>query len=180
MRRDRREFDAFVDEVGGALLHTADLLTGDPRRAERRVRRALARTCLHWRRAADADPMRLAYRALLAGYLDPWRPRPWRRRPSSGPDDARAATLCALDRLSRVERAVAVLRWYALLDAFDTADALGLPVDAVLAAEERAAPVLGRAPRPGGSAPGPATVVWQADLAAPRADPGRGMPPGAP
>lgn len=179
MRRDRREFDAFVDEVGAALLHTADLLTGDPERAERRVRRALARTYLHWRRAADADPMRLAYRALLAGYPDPWRPRPWRWQSSSGPDDARSATLRALDRLSRVERAVAVLRWYALLDAFDTADALGLPVDAVRAAEERAAPVPAGPPRVGGCAPGPAAVVWQADLVAPRAAPGRGRPPRA-
>lgn len=190
-RRDQREFDAFVRAVGDRLLHTAELLTGDPVRAERRVNRALARTYLKWRHSAEPDPTRIAHRALVAGYLDPWRPLPWRpqpvRRPyrdspgtAGGPagvwagvapaagvgasvgagepgscTDAEAArardeVLRGLDGLTRLERAVTVLRAYARLDEFDTAEALAVREATVRSAYGRAAARLAAA----GSAPG--------------------------
>ncbi|UGQ09372.1 hypothetical protein LO772_20790 [Yinghuangia sp. ASG 101] len=183
-RRTQHEFDAFVRDVGDRLLQTADLLTGDPARADRRVDRALARTYLKWRQATELDPTRIAHRALLSGYLDRWRPLPWKPQPprtgrpidaDTDPDAARAEVLRSLDRLTRLERAATVLRSYARLDAFDTADALGVSEDAVLAASDRAARVLRS---------GAETVTWSAAADAERAvagasrgDPTRASPP---
>ncbi|MCF2528203.1 hypothetical protein [Yinghuangia soli] len=150
-RRDQREFDAFVTAVGDRLLHTAELLTGDPERAERRVRRALARTYLKWHRTPDRDPSRIVHHALMAGYLDPWRAVPWRRQPAlavGAAGTARDEVLRDLDRLTRLERAVTVLRAYARLDEFDTADALGLPETTVRAAFGRAGARLQAGQRP--------------------------------
>lgn len=179
-RRDRREFDAFVCAVGDRLLHTAELLTGDPGRAERRVNRALARTYLKWRHSVEPDPTRIAHRALVAGYLDPWRPLPWRPQPiwrRPGGDEAERArdeVLRGLDRLTRLERAVTVLRAYAQLDEFDTADALALRESAVRSAYGRAVARLAAAESPVESAAGfdaaPArrnsrdTVTWTAGV----------------
>jgi DNA-directed RNA polymerase specialized sigma24 family protein len=162
-RRDQREFDAFVRAVADRLLHLAELLTGDPGRAERRVRRALARTYLKWRHSEEPDPTRIMHRALMAGYLDPWRPMPWRPRRGASPwrgrrfagetDEAAGArdeVLRDLDRLTRLERAVLVLRAYGRLDEFDTAQALSVPEESVRRALGRAAgkmPKVGRAGR---------------------------------
>lgn len=162
-RRTQHEFDAFVRDVGDRLLQTADLLTGDPVRADRRVDRALARTYLKWRQATELDPTRIAHRALLSGYLDRWRPLPWKPQPpyagpadtAADPEAARADVLRGLDRLTRLERATTVLRAYARLDSFDTADALGVPEDAVIKAFDRAARVL----RPPSEA-----VTWSASV----------------
>ena len=133
-KREAREFDVFVHTVGAQLLHAADLLTGDRQRAERRVERALAHTCLNWGRLPHQDPVRTAWRALLAGYLDPWRPGP---RGYRGPGPADGEPFTTLDRLGRVERATVVLRWYARLDEHDAAEALGLPVETVAGAWRR-------------------------------------------
>ncbi|NUU24161.1 MAG: hypothetical protein HOV68_22060 [Streptomycetaceae bacterium] len=163
-RRDQREFDAFVRTVGDRLLHLAELLTGDPGRAERRVRRALARTYLKWRHSEEPDPTRIMHRALLGGYLDPWRPLPWRPCRGSSPwrdgadageAEARDEVLRGLDRLTRLERAVVVLRAYGLLDEFDTAQALGVPETAVRRALHRAAAKV--------RAGAVNTVTWRAD-----------------
>lgn len=156
-RRAQHEFDTFVRDVGDRLLHTADLLTGDPARADRRVDRALARTYLKWRQASELDPTRIAHRALLAGYLDRWRPLPWTPQPPragrpadprTDPEAARTEVLRSLDRLTRLQRAATVLRMYARLDAFDTADALGVPEEAVIEAFDHAARVLRPAREP--------------------------------
>lgn len=133
-KRDAREFDVFVHSVGAQLLRAADLLTGDRQRAERRVERALAHTCVTWSRLPDQDPVRTAWRALLAGYLDPWRPGPRGYR-GEHPDAGEPFT--TLDRLGRVERATVVLRLYARLDEYDAAEALGLPIETVARAWRR-------------------------------------------
>ncbi|MFI1386195.1 hypothetical protein [Embleya sp. NPDC020886] len=133
-RRDAREFDLFVQTVGTQLLQAADLLTGDRRRAERRVERALAHACVHWNRSPGQDPVRTAWRALMAGYLDPWRPGPRGYR-GELPDGGEPFT--TLDRLGRVERAAVVLRLYARLDEYDAAEALGLPIETVALAWRR-------------------------------------------
>ncbi|MGC0419295.1 RNA polymerase subunit sigma-70 [Embleya sp. AB8] len=133
-KRDSREFDLFVHTMGSRLLHAADLLTGDRRRAERRVERALAHTCLTWNRLPDQDPVRTAWRALLAGYLDPWRPGP---RGYRGQLREAGEPFVTLDRLGRVERAAVVLRWYARLDEYDAAEAIGLPIETVAGAWRR-------------------------------------------
>ncbi|MFI6985677.1 hypothetical protein ACIBSV_44940 [Embleya sp. NPDC050154] len=133
-KRDAREFDVFVHSVGAQLLRAADLLTGDRQRAERRVERALAHTCVNWSRLPDQDPVRIAWRALLAGYLDPWRPGPRGYR-GEHPDAGEPFT--TLDRLGRVERATVVLRLYARLDEYDAAEALGLPIETVARAWRR-------------------------------------------
>ncbi|MYV98872.1 RNA polymerase subunit sigma-70 [Streptomyces sp. SID3343] len=133
-KREAREFDVFVHTVGAQLLHAADLLTGDRRRAERRVERALVHTCLKWSRLPSEDPVRTAWHALLRGYLDPWRPGP--RGYQGEPADA-GEPFSTLDRLGRVERAAVVLRLYARLDEHDAAQALGLPIEAVALAWRR-------------------------------------------
>ncbi|MFF7248015.1 RNA polymerase subunit sigma-70 [Embleya sp. NPDC008237] len=133
-RRDAREFDLFVHTVGTQLLQAADLLTGDRQRAERRVERALAQACVRWSRSPGQDPVRTAWRALMTGYLDPWRPGPRGRRGEPPGGDEPFATL---DRLGRVERAAVVLRLYARLDEYDAAEALGLPIETVAGAWRR-------------------------------------------
>ncbi|MFE3198915.1 hypothetical protein [Embleya sp. NPDC059237] len=133
-KRDAREFEVFVHTVGTQLLHAADLLTGDQQRAERRVERALAHTCLKWSRLPSQDPVRTAWRALMAGYLDPWRPGP-RGHDHELPDAGEPFT--TLDRLGRMERAAVVLRLYARLDEYDAAEAMGLPVETVSGAWRR-------------------------------------------
>ncbi|MYS83297.1 hypothetical protein [Embleya scabrispora] len=133
-RRDAREFDLFVNTVGVQLLQAADLLTGDRQRAERRVERALAHTCVYWSRLPDRDPVRIAWRALMAGYLDPWRPGP---RGHRGDLPYGGEPFATLDRLGRIERATVVLRLYARLDEYDAAEALGLPIETVAGAWRR-------------------------------------------
>ncbi|MEU8135634.1 hypothetical protein [Streptodolium elevatio] len=222
-RRDQREFDAFVRAVGDRLLHTAELLTGDPVRAERRVNRALARTYLKWRHSAESDPTRIAHRALVAGYLDPWRPLPWRPQPTRGPgrgwaagsaevwagvapgagvgaavgagepgsctdaeaERARDEVLRGLDGLTRLERAVTVLRAYARLDEFDTAEALAVREATVRSAYGRAAARLaaaagvGTAAQPGGAnrRRSRETITWTAGVGVTH---GQTLAPGAP
>jgi hypothetical protein len=144
-KREAHEFDAFVHTVGAQLLHAADLLTGDRRRAERRVERALVHTCLRWSRLPNQDPVRTAWHALLRGYLDPWRPGP---RGHRGEPTHAGEPFGTLDRLGRVERATVVLRLYARLDEHDAAQALGLPVEAVALAWRRGMAEMLSADRP--------------------------------
>ncbi|WP_406285785.1 RNA polymerase subunit sigma-70 [Embleya sp. NBC_00896] len=133
-KREAREFDVFVHTVGTQLLHAADLLTGDRLRAERRVERALAATFLKWNRVSHHDPVRTAWRALMRGYLDPWRPGP---REYRGELADAGEPFVTLDRLGRVERATVVLRLYARLDEHDAAEAMGLPIETVAGAWRR-------------------------------------------
>lgn len=127
--RRAREFEAFVAGAGGRLLHTATLLTGEPKgdteAAERLLIAALARTYARWDRLRGEDPYDRTRRELADLFAH--RGRRY-RRPRGGP----------LDRLTPQERLVLVLRLYEGVAEEQTAAALGLPVERVRAICTRA------------------------------------------
>jgi Sigma-70, region 4 len=100
----RADFDEFVAVCSGRLLRTSYLLTGDLRRAEDLLQRALARARVAWHRL-DRQP-ELYVRRLLVEAAAPW----WKSRARSQ------------------RRAVLVLRYFDDLSEEDTAELLGVPV----------------------------------------------------
>jgi hypothetical protein len=100
----RADFDEFVAVCSGRLLRTSYLLTGDLRRAEELLQRALARARVAWPRL-DRQP-ELYVRRLLVEATAPW----WK------------------DRARSQRRAVLVLRHFDDLSEDDTAELLGVPV----------------------------------------------------
>ncbi|WTC16859.1 RNA polymerase subunit sigma-70 [Streptomyces cellulosae] len=141
-----QEFRAYVAGAGGRLLHTATLLTAEPRdaspRAQRLLTLALARTYACWDRLHGEDPYdhtrrylmtRFALSTLRYGARLPFRP------PPGGP----------LAELSPQERLILVMRLHEGIGEDQTAALLGLPVERVRAVQNRAmAVVLRPAPKP--------------------------------
>ena len=132
-------FDDFVLRKSARLLRTAYLLTGDPGHAEDLLQVALVRTARHWARARDA-PAAYAHRVLINLMHD--RNRRVARRAIEQPlddhDVARRsvvdhaelvidhdAIIRAIKLLSRRQREVMVLRFFADLSVSETADAIG-------------------------------------------------------
>src|SRR3954447_6079785 len=74
------DFDAFVVGSSGRLLRVAQLLTGDPGRAEDLVQDAYAKAFLRWDKIRADDPWAYVRRSLVNGYTDWWRRRPWREQ----------------------------------------------------------------------------------------------------
>jgi RNA polymerase sigma factor (sigma-70 family) len=124
---DPRSFDAFVLAHGPELVAFARRLTLDHHRAEDIVQDVLARLALSWSRTAGVTDLRAyAYRAVLNDFLS-WRRRlSSRERPWADPGERRGGTAPAADsgladrdllrgtlaRLSPIQRAVLVLRYY--------------------------------------------------------------------
>jgi RNA polymerase sigma-70 factor (sigma-E family) len=120
-------FDGFVLAHGPELVAFARRLTLDHHRAEDIVQDVLARLALSWTRTAGiADLRAYAYRAVLNDFLS-WRRRlSSRERPWGDAGDRHGGTVPAADagladrdllraalaRLSPVQRAVVVLRYY--------------------------------------------------------------------
>ena len=151
--RDEDGFTAFAAANGRRLRHAARLLTGDDGRAEDLVQTALARTYLRWDRIRADDPWAYVRRCVVNGYTDWWRRRPWREQPygdvsalgvgPSSPDVAaraadRDALSAALGQLTRRERAVVVLRYYADLSEVQIGAALGMTPGTVKSTSMRA------------------------------------------
>jgi RNA polymerase sigma-70 factor (sigma-E family) len=136
----------------GRLLRVARLLTGDPGRAEDLVQDAYARAFLRWDKIRADDPWAYVRRCVVNGYTDWWRRRPWREQPYADlsplpgrvtPDPAsraadRDALTLALAQLTRRERAVVVLRFYADLSEAQIGVALGMPPGTVKSTSLRA------------------------------------------
>jgi hypothetical protein len=150
--RRAREFEAFVAGAAGRLLHTATLLTAEPRDANPRARRlltlALAHTYASWDRLHGEDPYDSARRQLAVRFQR----AAWyqygsfgRRRPS--PDNV-------LARLTPLERLILVLRLYEGVAEEQAAALLGLPTERVRAICARAMATLLHPPR----GPAPARV----------------------
>ncbi|MEP7090916.1 MAG: sigma factor-like helix-turn-helix DNA-binding protein, partial [Nocardioidaceae bacterium] len=151
--RDRADVEEFVAVCSGRLLGTADLLIGDPDRAEQLLVRALAAAWSSWRRL-DAPPETYVRQVLVARATTRWRPV-GPGRPAAGDDRLRRA----LAGLTRRQRAVVVLLWYDGLDEEDTAAALGCSAATVATVASAALVRLG-------VSPGPQVDVLRRDLAA--------------
>jgi RNA polymerase sigma-70 factor (sigma-E family) len=151
------DFDLFVAEHAPELMRLAVMLTGDPDRAERLVRSTLARSYRRWRRIRRRDdPQAYVRRALVRHYVSWGAPHaghdaattPDLGPPFSGevlttsPAD-RAATWELLSRLSRRQRAVVVLHYYADMPLPMVADEMGSPEATVAAEAARALEALG-------------------------------------
>ncbi|MET8134531.1 MULTISPECIES: sigma factor-like helix-turn-helix DNA-binding protein [unclassified Streptomyces] len=143
--RRAREFEAFVAGAAGRLLHTATLLTAEPRDANPRARRlltfALAHTYASWDRLHGEDPYDSARRELAARFQR----TAWhqygsfgRQRPSPGN---------VLAPLTPQERLILVLRLYEGVAEEQAAALLGLPTERVGAICARAMATLLHPPR---------------------------------
>ncbi|MFJ8581491.1 SigE family RNA polymerase sigma factor [Micromonospora sp. NPDC093277] len=129
-----REFTAFVNERGGALLRVAYALAGNQHAAEDLLQNALAKAYARWPRIrGDAEPYvkRILYHDQISG----WRRRSRRaevpvaelpERSAAGPDpDLRLLLRDALRALPPRQRAVLTLRYLEDLSVEQTAALLG-------------------------------------------------------
>jgi RNA polymerase sigma-70 factor (sigma-E family) len=144
-------FVRFVGECGPQLYRVAYLLTGHPAAAEDLYQAALTRSYAAWRRVRREDAYRYARRVLVNLHTDWWRAPLSRRERSraSVPDVAstedpaaavadRDQVTRALRVLTRRERAVIVLRYFADLSERDTARELDIGVGTVKSTTARA------------------------------------------
>lgn len=158
--RRAQEFRAYVAGAGGRLLHTATLLTAEPRdanpRAQRLLTLALARTYACWDRLHGEDPYDRARQYLAARFAR----EAWHRYGALG--RSRRRPVGPLGPLAPQERLVLVLRLYEGVAEEQTAALLGLPVERVRTVCDRATAALLRPP------PAPARpVASQAKAATP-------------
>jgi RNA polymerase sigma-70 factor (sigma-E family) len=140
------EFSQYVAARGRALWRAAWLLTGDAQLAEDLAQTALAKAWPHFERvAANGSFEAYVRRAMVTTYVS-WRGRRWVGEiPSDRVPDATTGEqpvdldlVRALASLSRQQRAVVVLRYFADLTETDTAAALGCSVGTVKTHHTRA------------------------------------------
>ncbi|HZE41254.1 MAG TPA: SigE family RNA polymerase sigma factor [Stackebrandtia sp.] len=139
-----REFDEFARARTPALLRSAFLLTGDQHLAEDLVQTALAKTLLAWKRLQRTENAEAYTRKVMYHLQVGW----WRRRAreravlqlvdrpdtqaDASEDIARQIALHqALQRLTKRQRAVLVLRFFEDRGVNDTARILGCTVGTV-------------------------------------------------
>jgi RNA polymerase sigma-70 factor (sigma-E family) len=145
----RDAFRAYVVARSAALLRTAYLLTGNRADAEDLLQTALAKTYLAWDRIRDREAVDGYVRRILVNTQTSF----WRRRRPEAlydevPDapsrdrhadsDLHDALWGALDRLTRKQRAMVVLRYYEDLSEAETAAVLGVSVGTVKSTTSRA------------------------------------------
>lgn len=130
-------FAEFVHVRIRALSRTAYLLTGNRQEAEDLVQIALTRAALRWPALRADNPEGYVRRILYTEHVSRWRRRRLREvlaaappdLPAPDPSDAAAVRLAvrrALDRLTRKQRAVIVLRYFEDLTEVQTAEVLGI------------------------------------------------------
>ncbi|QNN53656.1 SigE family RNA polymerase sigma factor [Nocardioides mesophilus] len=140
-QRATEDFEAFALARSGDLYRQAWALCGDPHRAEDLVQETLAKVFVKWRRIDT--PYAYSQRTLLRTYLSRRRLRSSSELPSAEmpetagttdpmvDSDLRLILQEALAELSRLDRAVLVLRYLEDLSVADTAERLGLSPGAV-------------------------------------------------
>jgi RNA polymerase sigma-70 factor (sigma-E family) len=155
---DRESFLRFVAESGPQLYRVAYLLTGRVPLAEDLYQDALTRAFVSWRRVRRDDAYRYVRRVLVNLHTDWWRsPRSWRERawvavPEVGGDDPASAVadrdqlVRALRGLTRRQRTVIVLRYFADLSERETAEELGVGVGTVKSTTAKALAALRLSP----------------------------------
>jgi len=148
-------FVEFVTARSDALLRSAWLLTGDTGRAEDLLQVALTQAWRNWRTIDRAQsPEAYVRRIIFTTYVSSWRRR-WRAETPSGfePDAAgphdvaadvatRDAVRRALARLSRLSRAIVVLRYVEDRPVNEVAELLGCSPGTVKTLASRAMDVL--------------------------------------
>lgn len=132
-------FAAFVAASAGRLQRIAELITGDPHQAADLTQSALERAYLNWPRVQADDPMAYVRKIVVNQYRDWLRARMRRperstgllpERPAAGDFADRHAqrdlVLGALSVLTRRERQVVVLRYFADLSGPQIAEELDI------------------------------------------------------
>ena len=150
MKRDD-DFAAYMRARWTTLVRSAILLGCSGADAEDLAQVALTRCYAVWPRVRDADnPDAYVYRVLVNAHRDSRRRRWWGERPTERvPDTAETfdpfaeldvadSVRRALAELSAAHRAVVVLRFFAHLSEYDTAQALGVPAGTVKSRTSRA------------------------------------------
>ncbi|WP_034592517.1 SigE family RNA polymerase sigma factor [Hamadaea tsunoensis] len=141
---DTDDFAEFVASRSATLLRAAWLLTGDAGKAEDLLQTALMATWRRWARvAAGGDPEPYVRRVLFSTYVSWWRRR-WRAEVPTQvlpdgmrPDDVaqsqaeRDVVRRALNKLTRQQRAIVVLRYVEDLSVAQTAEILQTSPDTV-------------------------------------------------
>jgi RNA polymerase sigma-70 factor (sigma-E family) len=142
-------FTAWATARYAGLLHAALLISGDPQAAQDLVQSSLAKTQVAWRRVRE-NPDAYVRRVMVTTNTDVWRRQPWREQSSAamvdrpaeasgfGVVDDRDELLRALQRLTRKQRAIVVLRHYVQLSEEETAAVLGCSVGTVKSTASRA------------------------------------------
>ena len=149
MEQDR-EFADYARESWGSLVRAAVFLGCTPHEAEDIAQTTLVRCYTAWPKVAGADNRTAyVYRMLLNCLRDSRRRRWWTERPTAdvpetaSSDAADAVDLAdavhrALEGLSKRNRDVVVLRYFAGLTERQTAEALGVPPGTVKSRLSRA------------------------------------------
>jgi RNA polymerase sigma-70 factor (sigma-E family) len=181
--RTRVEFERFVSDHSERLLRTGYLVTLDLAEAEDLVQECLLRVARRWRRVSGmARPDEYARRVLVNLALDGRKRRTRRSRelehadagPSQFGSDPRASTeiaaleqrddlLRAMAGLSRRQRVVLALRYFADLSEAQTAEALGCSLGTVKSTSSRGIAQLRQALDADGAARGVRESSWSFD-----------------
>jgi RNA polymerase sigma-70 factor (sigma-E family) len=143
MGRDggRTSFEEFAAARWGALVRVAYLLTGHPQDAEDLLQSALERVAMRW--STLEEPEAYTRKVLYTQATSRWRrlrSRPAEALTGQPPErpaavqrevETRIVLEAALERLTRKQRAVLVLRFYEDLSEAQTAEVLGCSVGTV-------------------------------------------------
>lgn len=143
------DFAAFVAAHGSRLVRLAELMCGDPHRAADLTQTALERAYLRWHRIEADDPLAYVRRITVNSYRDWWRRRGREWSTDTVPDqpvlwdvaDRQAQqdlVRAALASLTRRERQVVLLRYYADLSEAAIAQELGIARGTVKSSLSRA------------------------------------------
>jgi RNA polymerase sigma-70 factor (sigma-E family) len=137
---DRATFEAWAEKQYPSLLRSAFIVTGDVHRAEDFVQEACIKVAARWEQLRDGNPEAYARRIVYRDHISWWRrtkeaPTDSPRNdlttdPSEGNLDALVIRQ-SLDRLTRKQRAVLVLRFFEDLTEAQTAEALGISIGTV-------------------------------------------------
>ncbi|WP_323747547.1 SigE family RNA polymerase sigma factor [Catenulispora rubra] len=143
------DFTAFVAANGGRLIHIAELLSGEPHRAADLAQAALEKAYPRWNRIRSDNPMAYIRTILVNQHKTWWRRYRDREQLGNVPERAtaydfahehsqRMVVLDALAKLTKRERQVVVLRYYADLSEAQTAAELGISQGTVKSTMHRA------------------------------------------
>ncbi len=136
----RVSFDAWVRTAQLRLFESAFLMSGDAHHAQDLVQDALIKVAARWEKLRDENPDGYARRILYRDHVSWWRRSrdlPVDEIPEASPGDLSESSVdhlvvgVALERLTRKQRAVLVLRYFDDLTEKQTADILGVSVGTV-------------------------------------------------